>query len=73
MGIFDILAPGGQRRGMSPIMMALMGLLAYKALKGKNQPGTQGGAAPRRAAVAAWAICCPAVWAGCSAAALAAR
>ena len=31
---------------MSPIMMALMGLLAYKALKGKNQPGTQGGAAP---------------------------
>jgi uncharacterized protein YidB (DUF937 family) len=46
MGIFDILAPGGQRRGMSPIMMALMGLLAYKALKGKNQPGTQGGAAP---------------------------
>jgi uncharacterized protein YidB (DUF937 family) len=46
MGIFDILAPGGQRRGMSPIMMALMGLLAYKALKGKNQPGTQGSAAP---------------------------
>ena len=46
MGIFDILAPGGQRRGMSPIMMALMGLLAYKALKGKNQPGTQTGAAP---------------------------
>ena len=44
MGIFDILAPGGQRRGMSPIMMALMGLLAYKALKGKSQPGTQGGA-----------------------------
>jgi uncharacterized protein YidB (DUF937 family) len=48
MGVFDILAPGGQRRGMSPIMMALMGLLAYKALKGKNQPGTQGGAAPGR-------------------------
>src|SRR5215212_2650529 len=46
MGVFDILAPGGQRRGMSPIMMALMGLLAYKALKGKSQPGTQGGAAP---------------------------
>ena len=45
MGIFDILAPGGQRRGMSPIMMALMGLLAYKALKGKNQPGTQPGSA----------------------------
>ena len=45
MGIFDILAPGGQRRGMSPIMMALMGLLAYKALKGKNQPGTQTGSA----------------------------
>ena len=44
MGIFDILAPGGQRRGMSPIMMALMGLLAYKALKSKNQPGTQAGA-----------------------------
>jgi uncharacterized protein YidB (DUF937 family) len=46
MGIFDILAPGGQRRGMSPIMMALMGLLAYKALKGKNQPGTQAGGSP---------------------------
>ena len=48
MGIFDILAPGAQRRGPSPIIMALMGLLAYKALKGKNQPsvqpGTQGGA-----------------------------
>jgi uncharacterized protein YidB (DUF937 family) len=28
---------------MSPIMMALMGLLAYKALKGKGQPGAQGG------------------------------
>ena len=50
MGIFDILAPGGNRRGMSPIMMALMGLLAYKAIKGKSQPGTQpgtqGGGAP---------------------------
>src|SRR5688572_28086972 len=43
MAVFDILAPGGQRRGMSPIMMALMGLLAYKALKGKSQPGTQPG------------------------------
>ena len=41
MGVFDILAPGGQRRGMSPIMMALMGLLAYKALKGKSQPGAR--------------------------------
>jgi len=46
MGIFDILAPGGNRRGMSPIMMALMGLLAYKALKGKSAPGTQGSTAP---------------------------
>ena len=50
MGVFDILAPGGSRRGPSPIMMALMGLLAYKALKGKSQPGTQpstqGGGAP---------------------------
>ena len=46
MGIFDILAPGGNRRGPSPIMMALMGLLAYKALKGKGQPGTQGSPAP---------------------------
>ncbi len=75
MGIFDILAPGGNRRGMSPIMMALMGLLAYKALKGKNQPGTQGSATPAgmAAVLAVWAICCPAAWAGCSAAALAAR
>ena len=74
MGIFDILAPGGNRRGMSPIMMALMGLLAYKALKGKNQPGTpRRRARPQLAAVAAWAICCPAAWAVCSAAALAAR
>ena len=46
MGIFDMLAPGGQRRGPSPIMMALMGLLAYKALKGKSQPGTAGSATP---------------------------
>ena len=46
MGVFDILAPGAQRRGPSPIMMALMGLLAYKALKGKSQPGMQPGGAP---------------------------
>src|SRR5437763_14926052 len=50
MGLLDILngmqnGPRGQRQpanrgsggGMSPIMMALLGLLAYKALKGHGQ------------------------------------
>jgi uncharacterized protein YidB (DUF937 family) len=55
MGLLDILngmqnAPGGQRQpqksgggGMSPLTMALLALLAYKALKGrKQQPAAAG-------------------------------
>jgi len=34
MGLFDF--QGGVRRGMSPIQMGVLGLLAYKALKGKG-------------------------------------
>jgi uncharacterized protein YidB (DUF937 family) len=38
MGIFDQLG-GGNRRGggMSPVMLGLMGLLAYRTLKGKGR------------------------------------
>lgn len=37
MGLLDSVFGGGMRRGgMSPLTMALMGLLAYKTLKGKN-------------------------------------
>jgi uncharacterized protein YidB (DUF937 family) len=57
MGLADILTgmmngPRGQRQpssggsggGMSPLMMALLGLLAYKALKGRSsQPTSPGG------------------------------
>jgi uncharacterized protein YidB (DUF937 family) len=52
MGLLDGILGGGMRRGggMSPITMALLGLLAYKAMKGKNlsdmfggKPGEQGG------------------------------
>src|SRR6266550_7664177 len=56
MGLADILTgmmngPRGQRQpssasggGMSPIMMALLGLLAYKALKGRGgQTAPSGG------------------------------
>ena len=52
MGLLDGILGGGMRRGggMSPITMALLGLLAYKTLKGKNlsdmfggKPGEQGG------------------------------
>lgn len=60
MGLLDILNgmqndPGGQREptagkssgGMSPIMMALLGLLAYKALKGSGGLGNVlGGSSP---------------------------
>ena len=62
MGLIDILngmqngphgqtqpAPAGQRQGMSPVLTALLGLLAYKAIKsgglgnmlGGNQPSVQ--------------------------------
>ena len=34
MGLFNF--QGGGRRGMSPIQMGVLGLLAYKALKGKG-------------------------------------
>jgi uncharacterized protein YidB (DUF937 family) len=39
MGLLDGLLGGGARRGggMSPITMALLGLLAYRTLKGKNK------------------------------------
>jgi uncharacterized protein YidB (DUF937 family) len=60
MGLLDILngmqnGPRGQRQpasrgsggGMSPIMMALLGLLAYKALKGHGQAAGAGQPAGR--------------------------
>jgi len=52
MGLLDGILGGGMRRGggMSPITMALLGLLAYKTMKGKSmsdilggKPGEQGG------------------------------
>jgi uncharacterized protein YidB (DUF937 family) len=57
MGLLDVLngmqnGPRGQRDpssggGMSPITMALLGLLAYKAIKSFNQPGaTPAGSGP---------------------------
>src|SRR5690348_659586 len=46
MGLFDILGGSSQQRsGMSPITMALLGLLAYKTLKGKNLGDMLGGGA----------------------------
>jgi len=37
MGLLDGVLGGGMRRGgMSPITMALLGLLTYKSMKGKN-------------------------------------
>lgn len=59
MGLLDILngmqngprgqrqpTPPGQGGGMSPIMMALLGLLAYKAVKGLGGSGAPAGGAP---------------------------
>lgn len=59
MGLMDILngmqngprgqrqpTPPGQGGGMSPIMMALLGLLAYKAMKGFGGGGASTGAPP---------------------------
>ncbi|HEY7640571.1 MAG TPA: YidB family protein [Steroidobacteraceae bacterium] len=38
MGIFDTLGgPGRRSGGMSPVMLGLMGLLAYRTLKGKGR------------------------------------
>ena len=52
MGLLNSLG-GGQRGGMSPVMMGLMGLLAYRTLKGKGRladmlgtGGTAGGPWP---------------------------
>jgi uncharacterized protein YidB (DUF937 family) len=36
MGLLNTLG-GGRRGGMSPVMMGLMGLLAYRTLKGKGR------------------------------------
>jgi uncharacterized protein YidB (DUF937 family) len=61
MGLADILTgmmhgPRGQRQpgsssggsgGLSPIMMALLGLLAYKAFKGRGRQGPNPGATER--------------------------
>ena len=46
MGLLDGILGGGMRRGggMSPITMALLGLLAYKTFKGKNLSDVFGGA-----------------------------
>lgn len=57
MGLLDILngmqngprgasqpAPAGKSGGMSPVMMALLGLLAYKAIKGGGLGNMLGGA-----------------------------
>ena len=47
MGLLDGILGGGMRRGggMSPITMALLGLLAYKTMKGKNLSGMFSGQA----------------------------
>jgi uncharacterized protein YidB (DUF937 family) len=48
MGLLDMVLGGGMRRGggMSPITMAVLGLLAYKAMKGKNVSDMLGGGRP---------------------------
>jgi len=55
MGLLDTLGGGSSNRGfgMSPVTMALAGLLAYRTMKGKGRladmlgmNGTQGGVAP---------------------------
>lgn len=43
MGLLDGLLGGGRRGGMSPITMALLGLLAYRTMKGKNMSDIFGG------------------------------
>jgi uncharacterized protein YidB (DUF937 family) len=47
MALFDMLGGGRGRRsgGMSPAKMAVLGLLAYRALKGKGRLAGLGGAA----------------------------
>jgi uncharacterized protein YidB (DUF937 family) len=64
MGLLDILngmqngprgqpqpSSGGSGGGMSPIMMALLGLLAYKAIKGSGSPAAPPGGTGRPASV----------------------
>ena len=79
MGLLDGLLGGGMRRGgMSPLTMALLGLLAYKTMKGKNLSDMFGGGAGGQAAdpVKAdplkvdlvkvdLAACCKEAWADC--------
>jgi uncharacterized protein YidB (DUF937 family) len=48
MALFDVLGSGQGRRGgggMSPIKMAVLGLLAYRTLKGKGRLAGVGGTA----------------------------
>jgi len=59
MGLLDILNQSQQQGGSRPQMsmgsamtMAMMGLLAYKALKGSGQPGQPGQPSPAGAAAA---------------------
>src|SRR3954452_22517869 len=60
MGFLDVLGPGAGNRGfaMSPVTMAIAGLLAYRTLKGKgrladmlgtsaNQPGAAAAGTPQ--------------------------
>src|SRR5690349_22894917 len=46
MGLLDILNPGAQRGGMSPLTLALMGVLAYRTMKGKGRLADMLGMAP---------------------------
>jgi hypothetical protein len=45
MGLLDILGGSGARRGggMSPIILALLGLLAYRTFQGKGRPADMPG------------------------------
>lgn len=48
MALFDVLGGGRGRRGsnaMSPVQMAVLGLLAYRTFKGKGQLAGAGGTA----------------------------
>ncbi len=59
MGLFNLQGGGRRVGGMSPIQMGVLGLLAYKALKGKgglagmfgsgNSPDASGGPIPNEA------------------------
>jgi uncharacterized protein YidB (DUF937 family) len=46
MGLLDILSPSGQRGGMSPLTLALMGVLAYRTMKGKGRLADMLGMSP---------------------------